>query len=153
MKSPLIACTAAFALVVLAAPAQAQKGTFEKSFPFTGDKDVKIGYKYQDVTIESFRIRGWPDGDQMRKGEKDLTDNHSVSVEFTYSNRNPDVNYKCTYTIEVPGGPNGPYAKNDRTVTLDRGKIDDTNKVSLKMHTHQYKLAKSIKISLEVWRK
>ena len=153
MKGLRLALLAALAVFVLAPPARAEKGTFEKSFPFTGDKDIKIGFKYQDVTIESFRIRHWPDGDDLQKGEKDLTDNHTVWVEFTYSNRNPDRGYKCTYTVSVPGGPDGPWGKNDRTASLDRGKIDDTNKVSLKMRTFHYKQAKTIKISLEIWPK
>lgn len=150
LRAPLLA---AFAAVVLAAPALAQKGKFERSFPFTGDKEIKIGFKYQDVTIESFRIRHWPDGDDLQKGEKDLTDTHTVWVDFTYSNRDADHDYKCLYTVTLPGGPNGTYGKNDRTATLDKGKIDDTNKVSLRMRTHEYKLAKTIRISLEIWRK
>ena len=144
---------ASLAALASAARAEAQKGKFEKTFPFTGDKDIRIGFKYQDVTIESFRIRHWPDGDDMRKGEKDHSDTHTSWVDFTYSNRDDDHDYKCLYTVTVPGGPNGAYGKNDRTATLDKGKRDDTNKLSLRMKTHQYKLAKTIRISLEVWRK
>lgn len=144
---------AALAALVLASPASAQKGTFEKSFPFTGDKDIKIGFKHQDVTIESFRIRNWPDADDMREGEKDRSDTHTAWVDFTYSNRDDDRDYKCLYTVTVPGGPDGAYGKNDRTATLDKGKRGDTNKLSLRMKTHQYRLAKTIRISLEIWRK
>ncbi|HEY3351127.1 MAG TPA: hypothetical protein VGM13_15215 [Thermoanaerobaculia bacterium] len=148
-----LALLAAAASLSLAAAEPAQKGKFEKSFPFTGDKDIKIGFKYHDVTIESFRIRHWPDGDDIRKGEKDHSDTHTSWVDFTYSNRDDGHDYKCTYTVTVPGGPNGVYGKNDRTATLDKGKRDDTNKLSLRMKTHEYRLAKTIKISLEVWRK
>jgi hypothetical protein len=159
MKRPGMKFVAALAslacLTSLPLPAAepGSKGKFEKSFPFTGEKDIKIGFKYQDVTIESFRIRHWPDSDDMRKGEKDHSDTHTAFVEFTYTNRDDARDYKCAYTVTVPGGKDGDYGKNDRTATLDKGKYDDTNKVSLKLKTHQYKLAKTIKISLEVWRK
>lgn len=156
MKGPhlaSLALLASAAALVLAPTALAQKGKFEKSFPFTGDKDTKIGYRFQDVTVESFRIRHWPDADDVQKGEKDRSDTHTVWVDFTYSNRDDAHDYKCVYTVTVPGGPDGAYGKNDRTATLDKGKIDDTNKVSLRMKTHQYKLAKTIRISLEIWRK
>jgi hypothetical protein len=141
------------AVLLTSIPAFAETGKFEKSFPFTGDKDIKIGFKYQDVTIESFRIRHWPDADDVRKGEKDHSGTHTSWVDFTYSNRDDGRDYKCVYTVTVPGGPNGVYGKNDRTATLDKGKRDDTNKLSLRMKTHEYKLAKTIKISLEVWKK
>jgi hypothetical protein len=141
------------AVLLTSISAFAETGKFEKSFPFTGDKDIRIGFKYQDVTIESFRIRHWPDADDLRKGEKDHSDTHTSWVDFTYSNRDDGHDYKCVYTVTVPGGPNGVYGKNDRTATLDKGKRDDTNKLSLRMKTHEYKLAKTIKISLEVWRK
>lgn len=144
---------ALLASLSLAAAEPAAKGKFEKSFPFTGDKDIKIGFKYQDVTIESFRIRNWPDSDDFQKGEKDHSDTHTAWVDFTYSNRDDDHDYKCVYTVTVPGGADGAYGKNDRTATLDKGKREDTNKLSLRMKTHQYKLAKTIKVTLEVWRK
>jgi len=137
----------------LSAADPGSKGKFEKSFPFTGDKDIKIGFKYQDVTIESFRVRHWPDSGDMEKGEKDHSDTHTVWVDFTYTNRDDKNDYKCVYTVSVPGGKDGDYGKNDRTATLDKGKTDDTNKVSLRLRTHDYKAAKTIKVSLEVWKK
>lgn len=149
VKTPLLP---ALLVIALSAATPSDKGKFEKSYPFAGDKDVKVGIKHGDVTIQSFRIRHWPDADDLAKGEKDLTDNHTVWVEFTYSNRDPDHDYKCAYRLSVPG-PDGPWAQNDRTATLDKGKIDDTNKVSLKMRTHRFKTAKTIKVSFEIWRK
>jgi hypothetical protein len=149
-----LALLACFSALVLAAPEQAQKGTFEKSFPFTGDKDIKVGYKYQDVTIDSFRIRHWPDSDDFEKSAKDLNDTHTMVVEFHYSNRDRDKDYKCKYLVTIPGGKDGkPLGENDRTATLDKGKLDDTNTLFVKMYTNDYKVAKTIKISLEVWKK
>ena len=146
---PVLALVATFVLLG-AAPAEKQK--FEKTLPFAGDKDIKIGIKYGDVTIDSVRVRHWPDAENLAKGEKDLNDTHTVWLDFTYSNRDADHDYKCAYTALVPG-PDGPWAQNDRTATLDKGKIGDTNKLSLKMKTHRYKTAKSFKVSFEIWRK
>jgi hypothetical protein len=90
----------------------------------------------------------------MAKGEKDLDDKHSVDVVFTYANVDTQSDYKCHYFIEIPGGADGrPYALADDTKTLSKGKVDDTNKISLKMRTHQYKLAKTMKVTFVIWKK
>lgn len=150
--SSVIAAAAA-ALIFTALPSGAEDGKIVRSFPFS-DKETKVGVKSGDVIIGSFRIRHWPDPDNMAKGEKDLNDRHSVDVEFAYANRDLENDYKCRYTIEIPGGADGlPYALVDQTRTLGKGKVDDTNKVSLKMRTHQYKLAKTMKVTFEIWKK
>lgn len=148
-----VIAAAAAALVFAALPSRAEDGKIVRSFPFS-DKETKVGVKSGDVIIGSFRIRHWPDPDNMAKGEKDLNDKHSVDVEFAYANRDLENDYKCRYTIEIPGGEDGrPYALVDQTRTLSKGKVDDTNKVSLKMRTHQYKLAKTMKVTFEIWKK
>lgn len=146
--------SASLLALLLAAPLAADEHkTVEKSFPFVGDKDIKIGIKHGDVTIESVRIRNWPDGEDFEKAEKDLNDTHTMVVEFTYSNRDLDRDYKCTYTVTIPGKDGKPYGTNDRTATLDKGKVDDTNKMFVKMRTNDYKAAKKIEIKFEIWRK
>jgi hypothetical protein len=142
------------AALLLPSPGFAQAGKFERSYPFTGDKDTKVGIKVGDVTIESFRIRHWPDSDDFHKAEKDLNDKHTMVVEFRYSNRDRDKDYKCKYVVTIPGGKGGkPFGENDRTATLDKGKLDDTNSMFVKMFTNDYKVAKTIKISFEIWKK
>ena len=148
-----LALAAALA-VVLASPAFAEGQKFERSFPFTGDMDVKVGFKVGDVTIDSFRVRHWPDSDDFQKAQKDPSDKHTMVVEFRYSNRDQDKDYKCKYVVTIPGGKDGkPLGENDRTATLDKGKIDDTNSMFVKMYTNDYKTARTIKISFEVWKK
>lgn len=132
----------------------AEKAKFERSFPFVGDKDVKVGIKSGDVTIESFRIRHWPNSEDFEKAQKELNDKHTMVVEFRYSNRDRDNDYKCTYVVTIPGGKDGkPFGENDRTATLDKGKVDDTNSMFVKMYTNDYKAAKTIRISFEIWKK
>lgn len=149
-----LALVAAFAASLASPPASAEGEKFERSYPFVGDKDVKVGIKVGAVTIESFRIRHWPDSDDFEKARKDLNDTHTMVVEFTYSNRDRDKDYKCKYVVTIPAGKDGkPFGENDRTATLDKGKIDDTNSMFVKMRTNDYKVAKTIKISFEIWRK
>jgi hypothetical protein len=150
-----IASLTAFTLaLLLPSPALAQSNKFERSFPFTGDKDTKVGITFGDVTIDSFRIRHWPDADDFHKGEKDSSDTHTMVVEFHYSNRDRDKDYKCKYVVTIPGGKDSkPFGENDRTATLDKGKVDDTNTMFVKMKTNDYKVAKTIKISFEISKK
>jgi hypothetical protein len=146
---------AVFAAALLASsPGFAETEKFERSYPFVGDKDIKVGIKVGDVTIDSFRIRHWPDSDDFRKAEKDLNDKHTMVMEFRYSNRDRDKDYKCKYVVTIPGGKDGkPFGENDRTATLDKGKLDDTNSFFVKMYTNDYKVAKTIKISFEISKK
>jgi hypothetical protein len=131
-------------------PADAKK--FERSYALAGNRDIKIGIKVGDVTIDSFRVRHWPDGDDFRKAAKDLNDTHTVWVEFHYSNRDTDHDYKCKYTLAVPG-KGKVLGENDRTATLDKGKIDDSNRLSLRMKTNDFKGGKTLKVTFEIWKK
>lgn len=149
------ALMAAFVAGALAFSAEAQeKQRFEKSYSLVGDKDVKVGIKVGDVTIDSFRIRNWPDAENFEKAEKDLNDRHTAVVEFTYSNRDLDHDYKCKYVVTIPGCKDDkPCGENDRTATLDKGKVGDTNKMFVKMRTNDFKTAKKINITYEIWKK
>ena len=142
------------AVLLLASPSRAETSKFERSYSFADDKDIKVGIKFGDVTIDSFRIRHWPDSDDFRKAEKEPNEKHTMVVEFRYSNRDRDKDYKCKYVVTIPGGKDGrPLGDNDRTATLDKGKLDDTNTLMVKMYTNDYKVAKTIKISFDIWKK
>ena len=134
-----------------APPPDVQK--FEKTFSFVPEKSQKIGITVGDVVIESVKILDWPDAEDFQKGEKDLNDTKTMWVVFTYTNRG-DRDYKCKYTVTVlePKGEK-PFAVDDATRTLDKGKVDDTNRFGMKMKTHLYKVAKTFKVNFEVWKK
>jgi hypothetical protein len=141
---------AAAASFVLAAEKDVQK--FERTFPFD-EKVHKLGIKAGDVTIESVEIKNWPDAQDFAKAEKDPNDTKTMWVVFTYTNRSAG-DYKCKYAVTVPDPKGGKaFAEDDSTRTLDKGKIDDTNRFGVKMKTLQYKLAKSFKVTFEVWKK
>ena len=153
-KAPVLVLMAALAALALpgAGADPSEKKAFQKSHPFVGDKEIPVGVKHGDVTIESVRIRNWPDADDLAEAERDLNETHTMVVEFTYSNRDEVRDYKCRYVVTVPG-KDGVWAENDRTATLDKGKVHDTNKLFLKMKTRYYKQARSLKVSYEIWRK
>ncbi|HQN08715.1 MAG TPA: hypothetical protein PK569_14230, partial [Thermoanaerobaculia bacterium] len=71
---------------------------------------------------------------------------------FEYTNRDEARDWKCRYTVKVPGKDGGLWAENDRTATLDAGKTHDTNKVFVRMKTRNYKKARSIQVKYEIWR-
>jgi hypothetical protein len=154
MKRMTPAVLAALLLVASlpAAAADGDRKTYSKSHPFGPDRESKVGIRQGPVTIESVRIRNWPDADDFADAERDLSETHTMVVEFEYSNRDEARDWKCRYTVTIDGKDGGPWAENDRTATLDSGKIHDTNKVFVKMKTRYYKQVRSFKVRYEIWR-
>ena len=143
-------------LVLVAAPpalaAEKDVQKFERTFPFD-DKDHKIGVTVGDVTIESVQVKNWPDAEDYAKGEKDPNDTKTMWVVFTYTNKGSS-DYRCKYAVTIPDPKGGEaWAQDDATRTLDKGKVDDTNRFGMKMKTHLYKQARTMKVTLEVWKK
>lgn len=152
------ACVALFAAALLlsSSPASAGPGdpkTWVKTHAFGRDRESKVGIRQGPVTIESVRIRNWPDPDDFADAEKDRNETHTMVVEFEYSNRDEARDWKCRYTVTIDGKDGGLWAENDRTATLDAGKVGDTNKMFVKMKTRYYKQVRSFKVKYEIWRK
>ena len=158
MKRTVLACRTVLtvALLLASSPAGAETGdrkTTVKTYSFGRDSESKVGIRQGPVTIESVRIRNWPDADDFAEAEKDLGETHTMVVEFEYSNRDEARDWKCRYTVTIPGKDGGPWAENDRTATLDAGKIHDTNKMFVKMKTRYFKQVRSFKVRYEIWMK
>ena len=157
MKGTVLACLASLATALLLAPAASRADTGErksyvKTHPFGPDRESKVGIRQGPVTIDSVRIRNWPDADDFADAEKDLGETHTMVVEFEYSNRDEARDWKCRYTVTITGKDGSVWAENDRTATLDSGKIHDTNKMFVKMKTRYYKQVRSFKVTYEIWR-
>ena len=150
MKRSFAALLAAAALALPLAAGEARE--FSRSVPFTPSKVHHLGVKSGPATIESVEILRWPDPDDFRKGERDLNDKHACRIEFRYDNRDLDADWKVHYVVEAVGGGRT-FAREEHTETLDKGKVGDTHSFGLRMRTHEYKLAKSLKIQMELWRK
>lgn len=139
-------------------PAGAASGAatkFERSFTLVPDKEQKVsGVKVGEAVIDSVNIVDWPDPDDFAKGEKDLNKSHSMKIVFTYTNRDLENDYKCKYTVTVPSDKGEkPFGQDDSTKTLDKGKVGETNSMSVKIRTHQYRIAKTFKVTFEIWKK
>ena len=149
---PLIAVVLVFAAAAPAFAAGPDVQKFERTLPFKAESQ-KIDLKVGDVTIESVEIKNWPDAEDFAKGEKDLNDTKTMWVVFTYTNKG-DRNYKCIYAVTVLDPAGGkPLAVDDAERTLDKGKVDDTNRFGMKMKTNLYKTAKTFKVNFTVWKK
>ncbi len=154
MKPAALACLAT-ALLLSTSISGAETGerkSYVKTHAFGPDSESKVGIRQGPVTIESVRIRNWPDADDFADAEKDLNETHTMVVEFEYSNRDEARDWKCRYTVTITGKDGSIWAENDRTATLDSGKIHDTNKMFVKMKTRYYKQVRSFKVRYEIWR-
>lgn len=123
---------------------------FDRGFAFNA-RQHNVGVRSGPVTIESYVIRRWPSPDDFRDGERDLNETHTCRIEFTYSNRDLDEDWKVRYRIEVKGQGNV-YARLEKTETLDKGKVHDRHDFGIKLRTHEYRRAETMDISFEVWR-
>jgi hypothetical protein len=125
---------------------------FERTLSFKPESQ-KLDLTVGDVTFESVEIKNWPDAEDFAKGEKNPNDTKTMWVVFTYTNKGTG-DYKCKFTVSVldPAG-GAPWAVDDAERTQDKGKVGDTNRFGMKMKTHLYKQAKTMKINFEVWKK
>jgi hypothetical protein len=153
MNRTSLACLAVALLFALPAPAGSagERKTYTKSYPFGPERESKVGIREGPVSIDSVRIRNWPDADDFADAEKDRNESHTMVVEFTYSNRDERRDWKCRYTVTIDGKDGGLWAENDRTATLDAGKMGDTNKMFVKMKTRYYKQVRSFQVRYEIW--
>lgn len=154
MKQTVLACLAAFLLLASPAPGaeSGDRKTYTKTHAFGPDSESKVGIRQGPVTIESVRIRNWPDADDFADAERDLGETNTMVVEFEYSNRDEVRDWKCRYTVRITGKDGSVWAENDRTATLDSGKIHDTNKMFVKMKTRYYRQVRSFRVTYEIWR-
>jgi hypothetical protein len=130
----------------------AERHSVEKVFPLTPHKEVPVGVRFGEATIESFQIRKWPTQDELEKAGRDPDDTHSMDVELRYTNLNHSRDYKCRTTIVVLGPKDGTvFAEEDTTKTFNKGK-SDSYKLSVRMKTRHYKTAKTLKILFEIWK-
>ena len=142
---------AALLLAPAAPSAAAERKTFTKTHPFGPDRESKVGIRQGPVSIDSVRIRNWPDSDDFADAESDRNETHTMVVEFEYSNRDESRDWKCRYTVTIEGKDGGTWAENDRTATLGAGKMGDTNKMFVKMKTRYFKQVRSFKVTYEIW--
>jgi len=83
--------------------------------------------EFGEVTIESVEVKAWPDAEDLAKAEKDPNDTKTMWIVFTYTSK-AATDYKSKYAAAVLDPDGGkPWAEDDATRTLDKGKVADTN--------------------------
>ncbi len=129
---------------------------FEQVFLLDANRFTPIAVTVDNlVSVDYFRILNWPDERQQAKAARDLNDKNTLWFQFVYSNRDEDHNYKCLYVVSILGDDDRakPLATDDRTATLDKGKVEDTNKVGVRLKTSLLLTPKRVLIRLEIWKK
>ncbi len=141
-----IALALGFALTALAS----EKRTVTKTYGLQKHDETEVGVRIGEAKIESFRIHDWPSHEKIEKGEKDRDDSSSINVVFTYTSKDHEHDYKCRYTVELLNDHGKVLGEGAENRTLDKGKHNDTNRVSLKMHTHKYADARKVRVTYDM---
>ncbi|HEY3202798.1 MAG TPA: hypothetical protein VGL03_03960 [Thermoanaerobaculia bacterium] len=123
------------ALLLAATPLLGDDGRFEKTIAFPRSGDQKLDWTHQRCTIRSVQVRNYPDSEDIEKArQRDPSDKSWLWWEFHIDNRG-DRDCKVKLWIEVLD-KNGKVVKaDDRSGTVDAGKIDDAIRVSGRMRT------------------
>ena len=133
-----LALALAIVLVIPQTGLASERRTVTKTYGLERHDEVEVKVHIGEAEIEHFRIHDYPSHEKIEKGEKDRHDSSSIDIVFTYTNRDHEHDYKCKYTVSLLNEHGKVLGEGDAERTLDKGKHHDTNKVSLKMHTHKY---------------
>ncbi|MBK9965340.1 MAG: serine/threonine protein kinase [Holophagales bacterium] len=106
----------------------------ERVVPFRTGESVPVGIEDRFITIESVEVTGWPKPDEVRKAEGKPGDTTSLTVKFTYMNRD-DNDWKCTYRVSLLDDGGHEIGSGVQERTLNGTEAGDTNRVSIKMKT------------------
>ena len=144
------ALAAALVLAVPLTGLASERRTVTKTYELEKHDEVEVKVHIGEAVIEHFRIHDYPSHEKIEKGEKDHGDSSSVNVVFTYSNRDHEHDYKCRYKVAFLNGHGKVLGEGSDERTLDKGKHHDTNRVSLKMHTHKYGDVARVRVTYEM---
>jgi hypothetical protein len=141
---------AAVVLLLTAATVRAEDGRFDKTIPFPRSGDAKLDWTYQKCTIRSVEVRNYPNEEDIEKARsKDPNDHSWLWWEFRVDNRGPK-DCKVRFWVDVLD-KNGKILKSDdRSATMDAGKIDDSIRVSGRILTLEAADAPKVRIRAEI---
>ncbi len=136
------------------APAETPNGggPYVRFHPLGQNVEAPVGIRHGPITIESVKVKSWPDAGDFRKAETDPDDTKKIAFEFRYSSNDRQRDWKCKYTISVEGKDGVVYGVNDRTATLDKGRLHDTNGLSVRVKTRALGTVKAFKATYELRR-
>ena len=106
----------------------------ERVVPFRTKESVPVGIEDRFITIESVEVTSWPKPDEVRKAEGKPDDTTSLTVKFTYMNRD-DNDWKCIYRVSLLDDGGREIGSGVQERTLNGTEAGDTNRVSVKLRT------------------
>lgn len=127
-----------------------EKRTVTKVYQLEKHDETEVKVHIGEAVIDHFQIHDYPSHEKIKKGEKDRGDSSSVNIVFTYTNRDHEHDYKCKYTVAFLNERGKVLGEGSEDRTLDKGKHHDTNKVSLKMHTHRYGDVERVRVTYDM---
>ncbi|MBI5441108.1 MAG: protein kinase [Deltaproteobacteria bacterium] len=106
----------------------------ERVIPFRTKESIPVGIEDRFITVESVEVTGWPKPDDVLKAEQKPDATTSLTLKFTYANRDDD-DWKCSYRVSLldDGGREIGSGVQDRT--MNGTEAGDTNRVSVKLRT------------------
>ena len=141
---------AAAVLLLAAATAFSEDGRFDKTIAFPRSGDVKLDWTFEKVTIRSVEVRNFPNEEDIEKARsKDPKDHSWLWWEFHVDNRGPK-NYKARFWIDVLDKDGKIVKSDDRSASIDAGKIDDSIRVSGRMLTLDAADAPKVRLRAEI---
>jgi hypothetical protein len=141
---------AAAVLLLTAATVRAEDGRFDKTIPFPRSGEAKLDWTYQKCTIRSVEVRNYPNEEDIEKARsKDPNDHSWLWWEFRVDNRG-SKDCKVRFWVDVLDKNGKVLKSDDRSATMDAGKIDDSIRVSGRILTLEAADAPKVRIRAEI---
>jgi hypothetical protein len=138
------------ALALLASAAFAQNGRFEKTISFPRSGEAKLDWSYEKCTITGVQVRNYPNEEDIEKARtKDKNDHSWLWWEFHIDNRSAR-DCKIRLWVEVLDKEGRVLKADDRSGSVDAGKIDDDIRVSGRMRTLDAAEAPKVRLKAEI---
>jgi hypothetical protein len=115
--------------------------------PFRTKESVPVGIEDRFITIESVEVTSWPKPDEVQKAESKPGDTTSLTLKFTYANRDDD-DWKCIYRVQVLDDQGKEIGLGVQERTLNGTEAGDTNRVSVKMKTLDFPRAAKLRVKI-----
>jgi hypothetical protein len=122
-------------LLILAAPALAGAGGFEKTIPIPRTGQTRLGWSAGGCSVRAVSLQNYPDAEDIEKARrKDPDDKSWVWWNFHVENRGTQK-CKIQLWVEIYDKSGHAVKTGDRSDTVDAGKFDDNIRVSTRMRT------------------
>lgn len=128
-----------------------QDSRLARTVPFRTKEAIPLGIMARVITIVSVEVTAWPSPEAIKKAEGLPGDTSSLTVKFTYSNQG-NSEWKCTYHVAVLDDKGVEIGQGEREASLNKAEKSDTNRVSVKVRTHDFPRAAKLRVSVALVR-